>query len=73
MIKSPKGEIQVRVSLFEGAMPGMVYLPLGLGHTAYDEFLKGKGANPNDIIQAGKDPLAGHPVWWSTPVKLIKV
>jgi anaerobic selenocysteine-containing dehydrogenase len=73
IVKSPKGEIQVRVNLFEGAMPGIVYLPLGLGHTAYDEFLKGKGANPNDIIQAGKDPLAGHPIWWRTPVKLIKV
>ncbi|HIJ21141.1 MAG TPA: hypothetical protein HPP58_08850, partial [Deltaproteobacteria bacterium] len=60
-------------NLYEGAMPGFVYLPLGFGHTAYDEFLKGKGANPNDIIQAGKDPLSGHPVWWNTSVKLIKV
>ena len=20
----------------------------------------------------GKDPLSGHPVWWNTPVQLIK-
>jgi anaerobic selenocysteine-containing dehydrogenase len=73
IIKSPVGEIHVRICLFDGAMPGMVYLPLGLGHTAYDEFSQGKGANPNDIIQAVKDPLSGHPVWWHTPVKLIKV
>jgi anaerobic selenocysteine-containing dehydrogenase len=73
IIKSPVGEVLVRANIFEGAMPGIVYLPLGFGHTAYDEFIRGKGANPNDIIHAGKDPLSGHPVWWDTPVKLIKV
>ncbi len=72
IIKSPVGEVRVRVNIFEGAMPGIVYLPLGFGHTAYDEFIRGKGVNPNDIIHAGKDPLSGHPVWWDTPVKLIK-
>ena len=73
LIKSPAGELRVRVNLFEGAMPGVVYLPLGLGHTAYDEFLQGKGVNPNDIIYSGKDPLSGHPIWWNTPVQLKKV
>jgi anaerobic selenocysteine-containing dehydrogenase len=73
LVKSTAGEAKVGVNLYEGAMPGFVYLPLGFGHTAYDEFSKGKGANPNNIIQAGKDPLSGHPVWWNTPVKLIKV
>ncbi len=71
-IESPAGQVRVRVNIFEGAMPGIVYLPLGLGHTAYDEFLQGKGINPNEIIHAGKDPLSGQPVWWNTPVKLIR-
>ena len=73
IIKSPTGSVRVRVNLFEGAMPGIVYLPLGFGHTAYDEFSVGKGINPNDIIHGGKDPLSGHPMWWNTPVQLIKV
>ncbi|UCF83658.1 MAG: molybdopterin-dependent oxidoreductase [Desulfobacteraceae bacterium] len=73
IVKSPVGKVQVRVNLFGGAMPGIVYLPLGFGHTAYDEFLRGKGVNPNDLIHAEKDPLSGHPVWWNTPVQLIKV
>jgi anaerobic selenocysteine-containing dehydrogenase len=72
IIQSPKGEVRVRVNLSEGAMPGIVYLPMGFGHTAYDEFNREKGVNPNDIIQTRKDPLSGHPVWWDTPVKLIK-
>ena len=73
IIESPAGKVRVLANLFEGAMPGVVYLPMGLGHTAYDEFLRGKGVNPNDIISAGKDPVSGHPVWWETPVKLIKI
>ena len=72
MIESPKGIVEVRVNIFEGAMPGIVYLPLGFGHWAYDAFLRGKGANPNQIIDGGKDPLSGHSVWWNTPVRLTK-
>ncbi|MDZ7698587.1 MAG: molybdopterin-dependent oxidoreductase [Deltaproteobacteria bacterium] len=73
MVESPTGQVKVRIDLFEGAMPGIVYLPLGFGHTAYDEFIKGKGVNPNTIVLAGKDPLSGEPVWWHTPVRLTKV
>jgi anaerobic selenocysteine-containing dehydrogenase len=72
-VQSPAGEVQARIDLFEGAMPGIVYMPLGFGHTGYDEFLKGKGVNPNAIVQAGEDPVSGYPVWWNTPVKLVKV
>lgn len=71
-IESPSGKVRVRVTFFEGAMPGVVYLPLGLGHSAYDEFLKGKGSNPNDIIHPSKDPVSGLPVWWNTPVRITK-
>jgi anaerobic selenocysteine-containing dehydrogenase len=73
IIESASGAVQVRVNLSEGAMPGFVYMPMGFGHTAYDEFIHDKGANPNDIIHAGKDPLSGQPVWWATPVKIIKI
>lgn len=73
IVKSPVGEVRVLVNLFEGAMPDVIYILLGLGHRAYDEFQLGKGINPKDIINAGKDPLSGHPTWWNTPVKLIRV
>ena len=71
-IESAAGRVKVRANLFEGTMPNVVCLPFGFGHTAYDEFSKGKGVNPNDIIHGEKDPLSGHPVWWNTPVKLFK-
>jgi anaerobic selenocysteine-containing dehydrogenase len=72
-VESPEGGIAARVNVFEGAMPGFVYLLRGFGHTAYDEFLRGKGENPNRIVQAGRDPLSGNIVWWNTPVRLTKV
>jgi anaerobic selenocysteine-containing dehydrogenase len=72
IIKSKKGEIMARVDISDGAMPGVIYLPLGLGHRAYDDFLRGKGVNPNDIIAGGRDPLSGHFLWWKSPVKIIK-
>jgi anaerobic selenocysteine-containing dehydrogenase len=71
-IQSPKGELEVRVNLFEGAMPGVVFLPLGFGHTAYDAFQKNKGVNPFEIIEGGKDPLSGQQVWWNNWVQLKK-
>ena len=73
LVESPAGKAMVRVCLTEEVMPGNLYMPLGLGHTAYDEFLRGKGANPNQIISAEKDPLSGQFVWWDTPVKIVKI
>jgi anaerobic selenocysteine-containing dehydrogenase len=74
MVKSPLGQLQVRIDLSDGAMPGMVYMPLGFGHTdtAYDEYQQGKGVNPNHIVRALNDPVSGYPLWWKTPVTLTK-
>ena len=72
IIESHKGKVHARLNVFEGAMPGIVYMPLGFGHRGYDDFLRGKGSNPNEIVDGGRDPLSGYPLWWSTPVKLFK-
>ena len=73
MLRSPKGELSVRIHLFDGAMPGVIFIPFGLGHTAYDRYLKGKGVNPNEIIDPVEDPLSGQPVWWNTRVTVTKI
>jgi anaerobic selenocysteine-containing dehydrogenase len=72
-IESPAGKASVRVNLFEGAMPGVVYLPFGLGHSAYDVFQRNKGVNPNTIVVPAKGALSGEPIWWHTRVKILKV
>ncbi|RPI75542.1 MAG: hypothetical protein EHM45_14860 [Desulfobacteraceae bacterium] len=72
MISSTKGSIRVRVHYFSGAMPGVIFLPMGFGHRAYDEYQKGKGVNPLEILDISPDPLSGLPAWWNTYVKVEK-
>ncbi|MBN2419791.1 MAG: molybdopterin-dependent oxidoreductase [Deltaproteobacteria bacterium] len=72
-ITSEKGSVQARVHIFEGAMPDVVYMPMGFGHTAFDDFIRGKGCNPNSLMGARIDPLSGQPAWWNTPVRIKKV
>jgi len=72
IIESSAGKVEARVHIFAGAMPGVVYLPFGFGHTGYSDFHQNKGANPNAIVTGEKDPLSGMPAWWRTPVKITK-
>jgi anaerobic selenocysteine-containing dehydrogenase len=72
-IQSPKGGIKVRIHLFDGAMPEVIFIPTGLGHTAYDKYLKGKGVNPFKIIDQAEGPLTGEPIWCNTRVKIVKI
>ncbi len=70
VLESATAALEARVNLFEGAMPGVVFIPAGLGHTAYDPYQRDKGVNPNDIIAGGNDRLSGQLVWWSTRVRI---
>jgi anaerobic selenocysteine-containing dehydrogenase len=72
IIESTAGKVQARVNIFVGAMPGVVYLPFGFGHTGFSDFHQNKGANPNAIVAGPKDSLSGLPAWWRTPVRISK-
>jgi anaerobic selenocysteine-containing dehydrogenase len=72
VISSTKGNLRARVHFFNGAMPGVVFLPMGFGHSAYDDYQKGKGLNPLEILDISPDPLSGLPAWWNTYVKVEK-
>jgi anaerobic selenocysteine-containing dehydrogenase len=72
-IKSFNGKIEARIHLFEGARPDCVFVPLGMGHKAYDPTLKDRGANPYPILDIRVDPFTGLDVAWATRVKIQKV
>jgi len=72
-LKTRKGGLAVRVHLFEGARPGVVYAPIGLGHLGYDLYWRGKGVNPMEIVETTTDPLSGQALWWGTRANLTKV
>lgn len=65
-LTTPAGEAIVRIHYFDGIMPGVVAMPRGLGHTAYDRFLGGKGINFNGLVEPMGDPAAGLNVVWGT-------
>jgi anaerobic selenocysteine-containing dehydrogenase len=71
-LESESGNVEARVHLFEGAMPGCAYLPVGFGHTAYGIYQKGKGVNAMKVVTPESDPISGHKVWWRTQVKVRK-
>jgi anaerobic selenocysteine-containing dehydrogenase len=47
------GECKARVRIFEGVMNDTVVAPLGFGHTAWDDFSRGKGDNVYKLLAAG--------------------
>ena len=71
-LSTPKGRVKVKVHLYDGIMPGIVAMPKGLGHTAYDQYLSGKGVNFNKIIGPIQDPISGLDMAWGIRAALSK-
>ena len=71
-LETPKGSATVRIHLSERVGKGMVALPRGLGHRAYDDYLAGKGVNFNDLIGPIPDPISGLDAAWGIRAKLSK-
>jgi anaerobic selenocysteine-containing dehydrogenase len=73
MLATPKETVKVLVHLFEGIMPGVVGIPKGLGHTAYDDYLAGKGVSANGLMGVVEDPITGLSATWGIRAKLTSV
>ena len=69
-LSTPRGSAKVGVRLTNGIMPGVVALPRGLGHTAYDNFIAGKGVNVNQLIGSVDDSASGLDAVWGIRAKL---
>jgi anaerobic selenocysteine-containing dehydrogenase len=72
-LQTPVGTARVRVNLFDGVKPGVVAMPTGLGHTAFDDFIAGKGVNYNVLAGPVADPASGLDAAWGIRAKLTKV
>ncbi|MBP6443234.1 MAG: 4Fe-4S dicluster domain-containing protein [Gemmatimonadales bacterium] len=51
-LTSPHGSVRAQVYVFPGVHPNVLAMPLGLGHTEYGRYAKGRGANPLDLLGA---------------------
>lgn len=72
-VESPVGRMKAKVRWYSGALPDVVNLPFGLGHTAMGRWAQGVGANPGDIVARRLDPVTGQPFWQMTRVRIEKV
>jgi anaerobic selenocysteine-containing dehydrogenase len=72
LLTTIKGSVKVKIRYFDGIMPGIIAIPRGLGHTAYDKFLAGKGVNYNRLNQSVEDPTTGFDAAWGIRAKLSK-
>jgi anaerobic selenocysteine-containing dehydrogenase len=70
LLETPRGKARVRIRHANGIMPGVVALPRGLGHTAYDGFLAGKGVNVNSLLASVEDPGTGVNAAWGIRAKI---
>ena len=71
-LTTPRGKAVVRIHCFEGIKPGVIAMVRGLGHTAYDGYLAGKGVNINELIGPVEDPSSGYDAAWGIRAKLAK-
>ena len=69
-LSTPRSQVTVRIHLSDRIMPGLVAMPTGLGHTAYDDFLAGKGVNVNLLIGPTKDPVSGYDAAWGIRARI---
>lgn len=72
VLKTPAGQARVRIHLFAGIMPGLVAMPAGLGHTAFSDYIAGKGANVNRLLAGVADPGSGLNTAWGARASLVK-
>lgn len=72
VLETPRGSAGVLVHLYDGIRPGVIAMPRGLGHTAYDKYLAGKGVNVNELIGPVEDPASGLDAAWGIRAKLSK-
>jgi anaerobic selenocysteine-containing dehydrogenase len=72
VLSTPKGSARVKVTLSEGIMPGLIAMVRGLGHTAFDRFLAGKGVNINRLMSSVEAPGTGFEAAWGVRAQLTK-
>lgn len=69
-LASAFGELKAKVAMDESVMPGVVAVPMGLGHTAWDNFSKNKGDNVSKILTVSAEPGTGASIWAASTVKI---
>ena len=72
-VTSPKGSLEAFAYVHPAALPGVISMPIGQGHTHYGRYASGRGANPLSIIPPTFDEATGTLVTGGTRVRLERI
>jgi menaquinone reductase, molybdopterin-binding-like subunit len=67
------GEVKALVHVNEGVAAGTVAMLLGFGHSAWDQYTKGKGDNVYKILTVSDEAGTGLKVWAGSTVTVAKI
>jgi anaerobic selenocysteine-containing dehydrogenase len=72
-VESPHGTIDAPAYVHPGAIPGVVSMPIGDGHTHFGRYASGRGANPLSILAPVYETSTGALVLGGTRVKITRL
>jgi len=72
-VSSPKGSLEAFAYVHPGALPGVISMPIGQGHTHYGRYASGRGANPLSILSPTFEAATGVLITGGTRVHLERI
>ena len=72
-VEAAHGSIDAPAYVNPGAIPGVVSMPIGDGHSHYGRYASGRGANPLSILAPAYEKSTGALVMGGTRVKVTRV
>jgi anaerobic selenocysteine-containing dehydrogenase len=72
-VESPHGSLEATAYVHPAALPGVVSMAIGEGHTHYGRYASGRGANPLSILAPVWDDSVGALAFGATRVRLARL
>jgi anaerobic selenocysteine-containing dehydrogenase len=72
-VESPTGSVEVHAVIDPAVRPGVVAMPIGLGHTDYGRYAQGRGANAMALVGATQVEGTSASAWASTRVRITRI
>ncbi len=72
-VESPNGAIEAPAFIHPAAIPGVVSMAIGAGHTNFGRYASDRGANPLSILAPSTEKTTGAIATGATRVKLTRV
>jgi len=72
-VDSGSGSLEALAYVHPAALPGVVSMAVGEGHTHYGRYASGRGANPLSILAPAWEQASGAPVFGGTRVRLTRL